>query len=54
MFLGVFTTISGYLFAVDEMVFKENITSRNSKDLPDRDDRNRYSVGRRTAVLEYD
>ncbi|MCU6747999.1 hypothetical protein OCV51_10100 [Faecalicatena acetigenes] len=30
-FLGVFTTISGYLFAVDEMVFKENITSRNSK-----------------------
>lgn len=30
-FMGVFTTISGYLFAVDEMVFKEKITSRNSK-----------------------
>lgn len=30
-FLGIFTTISGYLFAVDEMVFKENVTSRNSR-----------------------
>ena len=30
-FAGVFTTVSGYLFAVDEIVFKENITSKSSK-----------------------
>lgn len=30
-FAGVFTTISGYLFAVDEMVFKENVTSTKSR-----------------------
>lgn len=30
-FAGIFTTVSGYLYSVDEMVFKENVTSRNSK-----------------------
>ena len=30
-FAGVFTTISGYLFAVDEMIFKENVTCRKSR-----------------------
>ena len=30
-FAGVFTTVSGYLFAVDEMVFKENVTSTKSR-----------------------
>lgn len=30
-FAGVFTTISGYMFAVDEMVFKENVTCTKSR-----------------------
>lgn len=30
-FAGVFTTVSGYLFAVDEMVFKEDVTSTKSR-----------------------
>lgn len=30
-FAGVFTTVSGYLFAVVEMVFKDDITSKNSR-----------------------
>ena len=30
-FAGVFTTVSGYLFAVVEMVFKDDVTSRNSR-----------------------
>ncbi len=30
-FAGVFTTVSGYLFAVDEMVFKEDVTCTKSR-----------------------